>query len=383
MTQPAPSGHTLGAASGVSLFHTDAREYDAGDVISNGIQLITQNADRFAVRLIRPLSNPDGAPILDHRGEQRRAIMAGVFASTDRRHAAELITELNERAADDPRDNLGIATAIGRFNAYMHAQHVGAPITGRLLPGNLGTVRTEGIRNYTTLFTDIDADVGAPPGTALTVAGDLVTVLVEIGVPRRAILVMQSGRGAYVLIAIEPQPLTARPVMQLATRTIARLIEAAGEPVHGDESVFDAPRIMRIPGTLNHKADADPTTPAWILDAWTPGVQAPWSVIEKIAAKSRPKLKLLPAARSKHASPSTERRPLRELFVERGWLFGDRADGVADVRCPNADQHTDGREGAILYPPREPGGPGWLKCSHAHCASLTLFDVYRLLERGV
>jgi hypothetical protein len=75
-------------------------------------------------------------------------------------------------------------------------------------------------------------------------------------------------------------------------------------------------------------------------------------------------------------------RPLRDLFVDRGWFYGDRTDGIADVRCPNADQHTDGREAAILYPPRESGGPGWLKCSHAHCAALTLFDVYRLLERG-
>lgn len=120
------------------------------------------------------------------------------FARTDPRHAAELIAELNARPADDPRDSLGVAGAVGQFHAYVHVQLVGAPITGRLLPGAVGTVRTDGIRHYTALFIDIDAEPGAKPGVALIVAQDLKTVLVDIGVPAGAILIMQSDRKSVV-----------------------------------------------------------------------------------------------------------------------------------------------------------------------------------------
>lgn len=374
------------AAHTPGLFYADAHPFDPLRVITDGLGLIAdgQGADRVGVRMIRPLSDANGQPIMNgRRGEQCRAILAGVFGRADLWRAAEQIAELNARPADDSRDSLGIAGAVGRCHTYAHAQRVGAPITGQLLPGRLGTVRTEGIHTFTTLVADIDPKPGAAsaaPGVALAVTCDLATVLVEVGVPRRAIMIMQSGRGAYAQIAIEPQPLTARPVMQLATRTLARLIEAAGEPVIGDEAVFDAARILRVPGTINWKPDADPMTPAWILEPWTPGVRTPWSVVEKLAAKSRPKLRVVPSGGS--VPRSSDRRPLLDLLRDRGMVYGIRTDGVVDVRCPNADQHSDNRPGAILYPPTTPGGPGWLKCSHAHCAHLTLFDFFRLLERG-
>jgi hypothetical protein len=374
------AGQTAQPQLAGGAFRLDGRAYSAADVIHDGLNWFAkgQDADRFAVRLIRPLYWANGSPILDGRGEQRRAILAGVFELSRLADIAEQIAELNGRAIDDPRDSLGIEGAVGGIHVYAHIQRITAPTTDRLLPGALGTVRLEGVAQYTTLVIDIDSEPGAGPDVAVKVAFELAEVLVDtVGVPHDAILVMQTGRGAYVLVAIEPQPISARPVMQLATRTLARMIKAAGDPVHGDESVFDAPRIVRVPGTVNHKPDADPATPAWILRPWTPGVRTPWSVVERIAAKSRPKLKLL-----RHAAATTGRRPLRDLFVARGWFYRDRHDGVADVRCPNAEQHTDGRDGAILYPPTKLGGPGWLKCSHAHCAQLTLFDVYRLLERA-
>jgi hypothetical protein len=94
-------------------------------------------------------------------------------------------------------------------------------------------------------------------------------------------------------------------MMQLATQTLARLIRAAGDPAHGDEGVFEAPRIMRIPGTVNRKPDADPTTPAWILDPWTPGIRTPWAIVEKIAARSRPKLRVIPGGRKTASQTGT------------------------------------------------------------------------------
>ena len=64
-------------------------------------------------------------------------------------------------------------------------------------------------------------------------------------------------------------------------------------------------------------------------------------------------------------------------------MLGERLTAAVDVRCPQAELHTDGRVGALLYPPRESGGPGWVRCLHAHCEGMTLADMYRLLgEEG-
>ena len=365
------------------LLRADGLDYAAADVIADGLRLLAdgQGADRIGFRGIRSLSTAQGDPILDGRGEQRRAILAGVFSRDQIPAAAAQIADLNARAWNDPRDSLGLGGAVGGWHCYAHVQRVSAPITNRLVAGNLGTVCAPGIGAFVTLVADIDPEPGACSSVPLEVAHDLSDVLVDIGVPRPAIMLMQSGRGGYLLVAIEPQPLSARETMKLATQTIARVIEAAELPAHGDKAVFDAPRILRVAGTTNHKRDADPTTPAWILEPWTPGVRCPWSVVERLAAKSRPKLRAVPSRLGSVDSAGSTRRPLRALFTDRGWLYRERADGVCDVKCPNAAQHTDGRDGAILYPPREPGGPGWLKCSHAHCTDLTLFDVYRLLER--
>jgi len=213
----------------------------------------------------------------------------------------------------------------------------------------------------------------------VSVASSLADVLVQID-PRidlRAMLLQQSGRGAYLLVSIEPQPLTARGTVRDALRTLARLVARCNRGVRVDTSVHDPARILRIAGTTNHKPDADPCTPSWILRPWTPSVRSPWGAIERLAAPSRPTFRVVPGGRSS-ATPS-ERRPLRELFAARGWIYAERPDGICDVRCPQAELHSDGREAAILYPPREPGGRGWVRCLHAHCDSLTLTDVYRSL----
>lgn len=362
---------------------TDSREYATVDVVAEALRLYAegQGADRVGVRCLRPLYRADGSPILGERGEQRRAVLAGVYAVERIRDVAEIVAELDARTAGDPRDSLGIEGAVGRWHCYSHAQRVSAPITDAMLPGRVGTVAAVGIAVYTTLPGDLDLGPGAPAGSAVRMAERLAGVLTEIDrrIDPRAILLMQTGRGAYLNLAIDPQPLSARPVIRDALRTLARLVGAAKEPVHVDVSVHDPARILRIAGTTNHKPDADPCTPAWVLRPWTPGVRVPWAVIERLAAPSRPKLTVI-AGRGQ--GPRGDRRPLLELFSARGWVYGVRSDGIADVRCPWADRHTDGREAAILYPPRETGGPGWVRCLHAHCADMTVADVRQALDAG-
>jgi hypothetical protein len=361
-------------------FATDARNYDSVDVIEDALRTYAagQNADRIAVRCLRPLYRDDGSPILGERGEQRRAVLAGVLSVDRIRQVSADIAALDARLADDHRDCLDIAEARGRWHCYFHSQQVIAPITNALLPGRSGTITSAGIGAYTTIAADLDPEPTAAPGDAVVIADELATALSRIDrrIDRRALLIQQSGRGAYVLLNIEPQPLTVRSVIRDTIRTLARLVRSVGAAVQVDPSVHDPARILRIAGTTNHKPGADPCTPAWILRAWTPTVRIPWAAIERLAAPSRPKLRVI---EGRTCGSSSARRPLRDLFAARGWIFAERSDGTYDVRCPQADLHSDGRDAAILYPPREPGGPGWVKCLHAHCDSLTLSDVYRRL----
>lgn len=364
-------------------FVTDSREYDSADVIEEALHCYAgaQDADRIAVRCLRPLHRGDGSPVLDERGEQRRAVLAGVYAVGRIREAAECIAALDARRADDPRDCLNFTDAVGRWHGYFHAQRVTAPVTNALLPGRAGTVKTAGIGAYTTIAADLDPAPDAAPGDAVLIATELAAALEHIDprIDRRALLIQQSGRGAYVLLNITPQPLTVRPVIRDTIKTLARLVRSVGAAVQVDPSVYDPARILRIAGTTNHKPGADPCTPAWILRPWRPSVRIPWAAIERLAAPSRPQLRVIHG----HASGApSNHRPLRELFAARGWIYAERPDGVCDVRCPQADLHSDGREAAILYPPREPGGVGWVRCLHAHCDSLTVTDVYRLLGEG-
>lgn len=344
MTQPAEQLRRSG------LFHCDAVEIDFAEIIERELRHLAaaQDADRIGARLIGP----------------NKEIVAGVFGLDECRQLAPQLADYNQRG----------------WNIYAHIQAVGAPFTHRLLSGALGCVRTEGIRAYSTLVIDIDPEAGAEPGVALEVAWGLLDVLVDSArVPLGAISVLQSGRGAYVLVNIEPQPLSARNTIRRATSTLARIIEAAELPAHGDKSVFDTARIIRVAGTINRKPDADPTAPCWVLQRATPGVRCPWAIVERIAAKDKPKLRVV-TSEIRTESAFSSRRPLRDLLRDRGWLGRDRADGVTDITCPNHAQHTDGRDAAILYPPKQSGGAGWIHCSHMHCADLTLFDWFGLLE---
>jgi hypothetical protein len=334
-------------------FLIDAREYDSTTVIEQALALYAagQNADRIAVRAIRT--------------EPQHEVLAGVYLRRELRLAAEALAELE---------------MAGNWHVYWHAQKVSAKPTGQLLSGNQGTVATSGIAAYTTFIIDLDPRVGADPDAAVRLAYEVAEFLRRLGVPPGAILIQQSGRGAYVLVAIPPQPLTERHTIRDALRSLAKVLDNLGAAVAVDASVHDPPRILRIGGTTNRKPHANPATPAWILKPWEPGIHAPWSVIQKLAAPSRPKLRVVPGGRSRRfTSPS---RPLRELFAYRGWIIRERSDGVCDVRCPWAERHTDGRVEAILYPPRESGGAGWVKCLHAHCQALRPADVYRAVLQG-
>jgi len=137
----------------VTSFTTDAREYDSAEVIERALDIYAcaQGADRIGIRCLRPLFDGDDPPVLGQRGQQLRAVLAGVYDLRRLRDVARLLADLDARAADDNRDRLGLADSHGRWHCYYHAQRVTAPITNRLLQGREGTVKSAGISAYTTL----------------------------------------------------------------------------------------------------------------------------------------------------------------------------------------------------------------------------------------
>jgi len=76
---------------------------------------------------------------------------------------------------------------------------------------------------------------------------------------------------------------------------------------------------------------------------------------------------------------------LGAAFDAMGWLGRDLADGKVAVRCPWSQLHSDGRgrggdSSVVIFPGSARLKLGGFKCSHAHCAGLTLADVLRALS---
>src|SRR5262249_2503677 len=159
----------------------------------------------------------------------------------------------------------------------------------------------------------------------IQVAFELAAALPQIDsrISPEAIAVLQTGRGAYVKVNIEPQPLTARPALRDALKALANVVAKCGATARIDTVVHDAPRLLRLAGTINHKPDADPSTPAWMLRPWVPSARVPFAAIERLAVPARPKLRMLPGGRPRRQN-RTPSRPLRELFAVRGWLYRER-----------------------------------------------------------
>lgn len=101
---------------------------------------------------------------------------------------------------------------------------------------------------------------------------------------------------------------------------------------------------------------------------------------------------LLPKTKTKQArsEPPIEPVPdagatlLGRTFSKLGML-GRRLDGgKRSVACPWQDKHTTGKlqdSSTVIFPANTPDGPGGFHCSHAHCASRTVAEVLRELER--
>jgi hypothetical protein len=99
----------------------------------------------------------------------------------------------------------------------------------------------------------------------------------------------------------------------------------------------------------------------------------------------RPRSRTKPAKSEKaDTMPDAGAAPLGRAFAAQGML-GRRLDGgKRSVVCPWQDKHTTGKlqdSSTMIFPANAPNGLGGFHCSHAHCASRSVAEVLRELER--
>lgn len=146
-----------------------------------------------------------------------------------------------------------------------------------------------------------------------------------------------------------------------------------------DPTVCDLPRIMRLPGTRNIKPKNGPGVVVRLLrtrrenrynladfDSWRADVS-------KLPRAARP------AELGTWSDP--ENPDAVDFLVEfgrRGWLLSDQGGGMHYVRCPWAEQHSEGgtESGTAIWLPDEPGWSAGFRCLHAHCSERRTREVY-------
>lgn len=148
----------------------------------------------------------------------------------------------------------------------------------------------------------------------------------------------------------------------------AALMEAIAEAGLTDAGAIRADRIMRVPGSINHKYETPFTAELieadWDLTySWTELAIGLGVVVgEPKAAGTRPP-PLAPGQVD----------PLYDWLLESGRVFeGPNARGWYAISCPWRDTHSGEIDHGTDY---APGNPGGFKCLHGHCAEKTTADL--------
>jgi hypothetical protein len=119
-----------------------------------------------------------------------------------------------------------------------------------------GRGEVEDVTRFSTLCADLDVKPRGCPDltTAHLIIDDLSGML-----HTRPVAVTFSGHGLQPLWAVEDAPLTTPAERRRATALLqrwGRLVRRVAQARHSEvDSVFDLPRILRAPGTVNYKAD--------------------------------------------------------------------------------------------------------------------------------
>jgi hypothetical protein len=187
--------------------------------------------------------------------------------------------------------------------------------------------------------------------------------LIERGVPAASIALIDSGNGCHAYVAVNMAPGDGALVRRFL-RTIAGLFD--DDIVHVDTGVCDAPRLVKIPGTMACKGANTPETPhrrSRVIEAPERLTPAMTEIIERIAGPAE-------AVRTVERDPArtTGGGPDRAGFLarwgveSRGERTTDTGLSVVDIPCPfNAEHGWDAWVGEA------PTGMLSAECHHVPC----------------
>lgn len=112
----------------------------------------------------------------------------------------------------------------------------------------------------------VDVDIAGPGHAALELPDENQAYQLINDFPLAPTCIIHSGHGLQAWWALqEPHDLAGS---DLLTRWGATWARRAAETGHHLDNVFDTPRIMRLPGTTNHKPGCDPAPVGVVLDDW-------------------------------------------------------------------------------------------------------------------
>jgi uncharacterized protein (DUF927 family) len=207
--------------------------------------------------------------------------------------------------------------------------------------------------------------------------------LITQGFPATAFIIIDSGNGTYLLVAID------LPNDKESTGLVKHFIEYidlmfSDEHVQVDLTMHNAARIIRLPGTLNRKGDSTKDRPwrrARIIEAPTELEIVPREAVERIA-------QLLPKPETKRSQSNNRTNGARfdlDTFIQQHGIAVKRTKPLSGggsililEHCVFDETHR-GSSAAIL---QFPSGAQEYKCQHYTCVDRRWADVRELYEPG-
>jgi len=137
-------------------------------------------------------------------------------------------------------------------------------------PPARGRGKTTDVRRLSCLWIDLDVKPGGCD--TFEVAHAIVAALSEV-LGQRPVAIIHSGHGLQPLWAVD-----SKSAANLTNRTASRMLQSCGSVVKavartrgcGVDSVFDLPRILRVPGTINSKYSDTPVPTRCEADSGRP-----------------------------------------------------------------------------------------------------------------
>jgi P4 family phage/plasmid primase-like protien len=201
-------------------------------------------------------------------------------------------------------------------------------------------------------------------------ADEIISFWRDRGVTAR---VVDSGNGYQVLVPIDlPNDAESSALIKRVLETHKQQFDTPGAKL---DVLFDAPRIMRIPGYINWKGDGPHRTVTLIQDA--SGLAA-WEMLDAIAPAPEPVTPssgIIVRAGNNYDKAALNQQKVEELLgMSLDWRPAKEPHlWMADLDeelCPNADLHSQSNVRGTFVVTISRDGQIGAKCNHSNCSEV-------------